>query len=373
MNFFLQSKKWFLLFFCFFFSFSGFTQGAESTFRFSPDWQEGDQADYDVRYDYRINIAEYPLFSGSWMNMNGQVQYQILKKTKNEITLKSQMKEVSVSSPKFFMIDSSLPATSPAKGFSKTLPQDLSVLLSSLQIEYDIDKKGEIVGYHNLENLDLFWNQYFDLITKYADPNTIPKDMKTNILTAIKEEMKEPQSGYGIHAPLFYQQKIKIGTVQNYPYKIKIPELKSKGQKALSFSIPGNYEAIEDDSKIIIHQTYHLDNDESYKLLLEILKSSSSKQEADAFIKNWESLKGMGVTSHSTMTLKNMYELPKEGKWPLKIKSALQWNLDADITPLKVLGLKELENLPNTLHVKMEFTADQNLREENQGTLRNSN
>lgn len=373
MNLFNQSKKWLLLFFCFFFSFSALAQGAESTFRFSPDWQEGEQADYDFTYDYKVSIAEFPLFSGSWLNMNGDIQYQILGKTKNEITLKNQMQNVSVSSPKFSLVDSSLPASSPAKGFSKTLPQDLSTLLSSFQIEYDINKKGQIVRYNNLEDFEFFIDQYFDLLTKYVGPNVLPIEMKESVLAALKEEIKEPQDGSGIHAPLFYEKKIKIGKVQDHPYTIKIPAAKSKGQKAFSFSLPGNYEAIEEDSKVTIYETYHLNNEDSYKLLTEMIESSSSKKEAEAFIKNWETLKGMGVTANSTMTLKNIYELPKEGKWPLKIQTALQWNLNADIKSLKTLGLKELQNYPDTLHIKMEFAADQNLKQETDTAIPNSN
>lgn len=372
MNFFTQSKKWLLLLFCFLFSFSGLSQGAESTFRFSPNWQEGDQATYDFHYNFRMNVAEFPLISGSWLNTQGQVDYQVLGKTKNEITFKNQIRDVSVSSPKFYLIDSNLPASSPAKGFSKTLPQDLSSLLSSFELEYDINKKGQIVRYHNLEEFEGFWNQYFDLLTKYTSPDAIPKDTKEQLLNSLKEEIKEPQDGSGIHSPLFYEKKIKVGKVQNHPYTIKFPESKSKGQKGFTFSFPGNYEAMDDGSKVTIYETYFLDNEDGYKLLMEIIKSSSSKKETEAFIKNWESLKEMGVMAHSTMTLKNIYELPKEGKWPLKIQTVLHWDLKADIKSLKSLGLKELQNYPDTLNVKMEFTADQNLKDESNTATTNS-
>lgn len=369
MNLFIQSKKWLLLFFCFFFSFSGLTQGAESTFRFSPNWQEGDQATYDFHYNFRINIAEFPLFSGSWLNMKGQTQYEIIGKTKNEITLKNQIQDVAVSSPKFYLIDSNLPASSPAKGFSKTLPQDLSNLFSSFEFEYDINKKGQIVRYSNPEELEGFWIQYVDLLTKYTGPDALPKDAKEKILNSLEKEIKEPLDGSGIHDSLFYEKKIKIGKVENHPYELKFPASKSKGHKGFAFSIPGNYEAIEDDSKVTIYQTHYLNNDDSYKLLMEIAKSSGSKKEVEAFIKNWESLKGMGVTVYSTMTAKDIYELPKEGKWPLKIQNVLYWDFTADIKSLKSLGLKELQNYPDTLHIKIEFTADQNLKEEsNTGT-----
>lgn len=361
MNLFIQSKKWLLLFFCFFLGFSGLTQGAESTFRFSPDWQEGDTVDYDFSHTSKINIAEYPLLSGSWIDINGQLRYQILSKTKNEFTLKNQMRNVSVSSPTFFMLDSLLPASSPVKGISNTLPQDLSNLLSSLQFSYVIDKKGQVVRYHNIEDLEVFWNQYFDLLSKYTNPNAFPTDAKENFLDTLKKESNEPQNGHGIHDPLFYERKIKIGKVQNFPYIIRFPDSNFEEKK---FSLPGNYEAMEEDSKITIRQTCHLDNDDGYKLLTEIIKSSSSKNEAEAFIQNWETLKAMGVIAHSAMTLKNTYELPKKGKWPLKIQTVLYWDFSADIKSLKMLGIEELKNYPDTLHIKMEFTTDQKLKEE---------